>query len=117
MPTYLLIEKKAGARAGRERRRGKSFIKQADAGARTRAAHEAIESQNASQPRSESYFPESFLLAPHPGGNFIGRNLAVADVDDPMGILGDVRLVGHHDDGIAFGVQFIDKRHDLHAGL
>ena len=33
------------------------------------------------------------------------------------GVLGDVVLVGHQDDGVAFGVQTIEQRHDLVAGL
>ena len=51
------------------------------------------------------------------GRDFIRGDFAVADVDDAMGILGDVRFVGDDDDGVAPGVQFVDERHDLNAGF
>ena len=34
-----------------------------------------------------------------------------------MGELGDVGLVGDDDDGVALGVEFVEERHDLVAGL
>ena len=31
--------------------------------------------------------------------------------------LGDIRLVGDQDDGVAAGMQGVEERHDLDAGL
>jgi hypothetical protein len=42
---------------------------------------------------------------------------AVADGDDAVGELGDVGLVGDDDDGVALGVEIVEERHDLVAGL
>src|SRR3569833_297957 len=50
-------------------------------------------------------------------GGFVGVDLAVADVNDAVGVLGDVGLVSDEDDGVAFGLELIEERHDLHAGL
>ena len=41
----------------------------------------------------------------------------VADGDDAMGVLGDVRLVGDEDDGVALGVEIVEESHDLFAGF
>src|SRR5579872_4782804 len=50
-------------------------------------------------------------------GGLVGEDLSVADVYNAMRIVGDVGLVCHQDDGIALGVQRIEQRHDLDAGL
>src|ERR1035438_1234193 len=50
-------------------------------------------------------------------GGLVGVDLAVADMDDAMGIFGDVRLVGDQDNGVAVGVQSVKEGHDLQAGL
>src|SRR5689334_22858647 len=42
---------------------------------------------------------------------------AVANGDDTMSVLGDIRLVGDEDDGVAPSVEFIKEGHDLVAGL
>ncbi len=49
--------------------------------------------------------------------HFILGDHAVFDVDDAVGVLGDVVLVRHQYDRVAFGVQAIEQRHDLVAGL
>lgn len=41
-------------------------------------------------------------------GAFVGGDFAVADVDDAVGVFGDVRLVRDDDDGVALGVQFVE---------
>ena len=43
----------------------------------------------------------------------VGEDSSVADVDDTMRIFGDVGLVGDEDNGVAAGVECIEKRHDL----
>jgi len=48
---------------------------------------------------------------------FVFLDYAVPDGDDTVRVLGDVVLVGHEDDRIAFRVQAIKQRHDLVAGL
>jgi hypothetical protein len=50
-------------------------------------------------------------------GGLVGKDLAVADVDYAVGILGDVGLVGDEDDGVAGGVEGVKEGHDLDAGL
>src|ERR1019366_6331351 len=47
----------------------------------------------------------------------IAEDLAVANVDDAMRVLGDIVLVGDQDDGVALIVQTIEQRHNFHAGL
>ena len=44
-------------------------------------------------------------LAGGAGGGLVGEDFAVADVDDAVGVLGDVGLVGDEDDGVAFCVE------------
>ena len=57
-----------------------------------------------------------YLIA-DPSGGLVAGDDAVADGDDAMGVLGDVRLVGDEDDGVAFGVKLVEEGHDLVAGL
>ena len=47
----------------------------------------------------------------------IGEDLAVADVDDAVSVLGDIGFVGDEDDGVAFCVELIEEGHDFGAGL
>ena len=42
---------------------------------------------------------------------------AVAYGDDPVGVFGDVGLVGYDDDGVSAGVEVVEEGHDLVAGL
>jgi len=42
---------------------------------------------------------------------------AVFDVDDAVGVLGDVVLMGDENDGIALRMQAIEQGHDLVTGL
>jgi hypothetical protein len=49
--------------------------------------------------------------------HFIPLDDAVLDIDDAVGVLGDVVLVGDKDDGVAFGMQAVEEGHDLVAGL
>ena len=42
---------------------------------------------------------------------------AVPDGDDAVGVLGNIVLVRHQDDGVAFGMQAVEEGHDLIAGL
>jgi hypothetical protein len=48
---------------------------------------------------------------------FVGVDLPVADVNDAVGVLGDIGLVRDEDDGVAFGLQLIEQRHDLNTGF
>ena len=41
---------------------------------------------------------------------------AVSHADDPLGVLGDVVFVGHHDDGLARLVEAFEHLHDLGRG-
>ena len=38
-------------------------------------------------------------------------------MDDPLGVFGDVTLVGHHQDGVALVLQALEQPHYLLAGL
>src|SRR5688500_1412347 len=40
----------------------------------------------------------------------------VADVDDAVGVQGDVVLVGHQDNGIALLIEALEEGHDFVAG-
>ena len=51
------------------------------------------------------------------GRGHVGGDDAIADVDDAMGELGDVRLMGDDDDRVPVRVEFLKKGHDLVAGL
>jgi hypothetical protein len=42
---------------------------------------------------------------------------AILDVDDAVGVLGDVLFMGDQDDGVALGLQAVEQRHDVGAGL
>src|SRR5574338_411109 len=46
----------------------------------------------------------------------VGRHLAVAEGDDPLGAGRDVGLVGHHDDRLSLRMQLLEHRHDFLAG-
>ncbi len=50
-------------------------------------------------------------------GGLVGEDLAVADVDDAVGVFGDVGLVSDEDDSVAFPVKLVEQRHDLDAGF
>ena len=50
-------------------------------------------------------------------GGLVGVDLAVANMHHAMRKFGDVRLVGDQHNGVAVGVQRIEERHDLQAGL
>jgi len=47
----------------------------------------------------------------------VAFHLAVANVDDAVGVFGDVVFVGDQDDGITLFVQAVKERHDFGAGL
>ncbi len=47
----------------------------------------------------------------------VAEYLPVANVDDAVGILGDVMLVGDENDVVALLVESVEQRHDLDAGL
>ena len=51
------------------------------------------------------------------GGGFVREDLAVADMHNAMRKLRDISFVRHEHDGIALGVQMVEERHDLLAGL
>src|SRR5882757_9692889 len=51
------------------------------------------------------------------GGGMVAGDVAVADGDDAVGILGDIGLVGNDDDGVAVGVEVVEESHDLVAGF
>ena len=44
-------------------------------------------------------------------------NQSVHQIDRALGMRGDLRVVGHHDDGRALGMQLCSKVHDLFAGV
>jgi len=50
-------------------------------------------------------------------GGFIGKNLSVANMNDAVGVFGDIGLVSHEHDRVAPGVKIIDQGHDFVAGL
>lgn len=57
-------------------------------------------------------------LGPHGArGRLVGEDLAVADMDDAVGVFGDIGLVSHQHDGVALAVELVEQRHDLHARL
>ena len=37
----------------------------------------------------------------------------IADRNDAMGVLGDIGLMGHNDDGVAIGVEIVEQGHNL----
>src|SRR5271169_5704879 len=45
----------------------------------------------------------------------VALDLAVADVNHAIGVIGDVTLVGHEDDGVALLVQLRKEPHDVLA--
>src|SRR5262245_35666696 len=49
------------------------------------------------------------------GPPLVALDLAVADVDRPVRVLGDVALVGDDDDGVAVLVKLLEQPHDLLA--
>src|SRR5438045_3328098 len=51
-----------------------------------------------------------------PHSSLVRLDPAVADVDGAMGMVGDVALVGDHDDRVALAVQLLEQPHDLLAG-
>src|ERR1039457_3855612 len=48
--------------------------------------------------------------------SFVLLDFAVADVDDAVGVQGDIVFVGHQDDGIALLVEAFEEAHDFVAG-
>ena len=54
---------------------------------------------------------------PHPRARAVVDDQTVAHPDDPLGVLGDVVLVGDHDDRLAGVVELAEHLHDLVAGL
>src|SRR5262249_29717236 len=56
--------------------------------------------------------PTGILMAP-----FVALDLAVEDRDDPVGVLGDILLVGYENDGVAALVQPLEELHDLFRRL
>jgi hypothetical protein len=42
---------------------------------------------------------------------------AIFDINDAVGVLGDVLFMGDQDDGVALGLQAVEQRHDVGAGL
>ncbi len=55
-----------------------------------------------------------------PGRDFrvhaIGEDLAVADLDDPLRVLGDRHVVRHQDDRVSLGMQLAEDLHHFFAG-
>ena len=51
------------------------------------------------------------------GRGLVGEDPPVADVNDTMGIFGNVRLMGDQNDGVAFRLQFVKESHDFIARL
>ena len=51
------------------------------------------------------------------GHELVGFDAAVADVDDAVGLSGDVVFVGDQDDGVSVLVQMRKQGHDFRAGL
>ncbi len=47
----------------------------------------------------------------------IESDLAIANADDAVGVRRNVAFMRHQDDGVALGVKFVEKLHDVHAGL
>src|SRR5579885_280175 len=53
----------------------------------------------------------------HPRAGAVVDDEAVPHPDDPLGVLGDVVLVGDHDDGLPRVIELAEHLHDLVAGL
>src|SRR5258708_20666198 len=49
--------------------------------------------------------------------HLVALDAAILNVDDAMGVLGNVMLMGHQNNGIAFAVQPVKQCHDFVAGL
>ena len=47
----------------------------------------------------------------------VGNDLAIADLDDALCVLGHAHVVGDDDDGVAFGMQFAEDRHHFLTGF
>ena len=47
----------------------------------------------------------------------VGGDAAIRDANDAVRIRGDVTVVGHHNDGVAFSVQSYENGHDFLAAL
>src|ERR1035438_5849231 len=47
-----------------------------------------------------------------PRGGFVLKNPAVANLNHPVGVLGNVVFMRHHNDGVALLVQAVEQRHD-----
>src|SRR5262249_36936272 len=47
----------------------------------------------------------------------VGDDLAVADLDDALFVLGHAHVMGYDDDGVAFGIQLTEDRHHFLAGF
>jgi len=47
---------------------------------------------------------------------FVGSDFTVANIDDAVGVLGNVIFVSNKNDGVAFAVQIGEKRHDFFTG-
>ncbi len=47
----------------------------------------------------------------------VGDDLAIADLDDALCVLGHAHVVGDDDDGVAFGMQFAEDRHHFLTGF
>ncbi len=48
---------------------------------------------------------------------FVFLDYSVFDVNDTMGVLGNVVLVGHQHDGISLCLQAVEHRHNFISGL
>ncbi len=47
----------------------------------------------------------------------VGNDLAIGDLDHPLGLGRDLRIVGNDDDGVTIGVQFLEQRHQFLARM
>src|SRR5581483_12260086 len=93
------------------------------------------ETQRHSEERQKTSFRSSLCLCisvvtrsirpasdpPHDLGilsfDFVAFDQAVLDVDDAVGVLGDVMLVSYEHNGVALGVEPVEERHNFIPGL
>src|SRR5690606_17255837 len=45
----------------------------------------------------------------------VADDIAVAELDDALGVLRDLRIVRNQNDGVALGREILEQRHDLDA--
>ncbi len=66
-------------------------------------------------PRNSKVYSPTLVFNEKTWGNMVVRDNPVKNGDDPVGIFGNIGLVGYEDNGIALGVELVEEGHDLIA--